>query len=137
MRHNEERDFKRKKKLKTRKKTMKKSKIIYKSKTHKTMKTQANTEQRELNQLYQSCYDSMFDYIWFPTDVIIKAICDDDDLDEVLAYDEEQLDSFFFDYEDYCGIREVNGKYEVNFPIYKLDYMVGLDAVIEHLTSTQ
>jgi hypothetical protein len=33
---------------------------------------------------------------------------------------------------DYCGIREINGKYHVRYPICKLDYMIGLDAVFEH-----
>jgi hypothetical protein len=86
------------------------------------MKTQAKTGLRELNQLHQSMYETVFDYVWIPAKVLTKKKFKSTD----------QIDSHFCDYEDYCGVREIDGTYQVYFPIYKLDYLVGLDVVIEH-----
>ncbi|MDR0437462.1 MAG: hypothetical protein LBH22_04075 [Bacteroidales bacterium] len=88
------------------------------------MKTQANTDLKELNQLHQVMYDSVFDYVWFPVEILCS---------KKKFQSEEQVDDYFGEHEDYCGVREIDGKYQVNFPIYRLDYMIGLDAVIEHM----
>ncbi|MDR1951347.1 MAG: hypothetical protein LBP96_03855 [Bacteroidales bacterium] len=87
------------------------------------MKTQAKTDLRELNQLHRTMYDTVFDFVWFPVEILTKK----------KFKSEEQINSHFCDYEDYCGVREIDEMYQVNFPIYRLDYLVGLDAVIEHM----
>ena len=87
------------------------------------MKTRANTDIRELNRFYQSMYNSAFDHVWFPVEILTKK----------KFKTKQQIDRYFFDCEDYCGVRKVSGGLQVNFPIYKLDYLVGLDAVIEHM----
>ena len=93
-------------------------------KTHKTMKTPTNTDLKESNQLHQAMYDCVFDYVWFP----VEILCPNKKFKS-----EEQVDKYFGEHEDYCGVREVEAKYQVNFPIYRLDYMVGLDVVIQHM----
>ena len=88
------------------------------------MKAQVSTDLKELNQLHQTMYDSVFDYVWFP----VKILCP-----KKKFKSQKQVDEHFSEHEDYCGVREANGEYQVSFPIYRLDYMVGLDAVIEHM----
>ena len=88
------------------------------------MKTQANTDLSELSQLHQTMYDCVFDYVWFP----VEILCPNKNFKS-----EKQVDEHFFEHEDYCGVRKIGEKYQVNFPIYRLDYMVGLDAVIKHM----
>ena len=88
------------------------------------MKTQVNTNIRELNQLHQTMYDCVFDYVWFP----VEILCPNKNFKS-----EERVDDHFGEHEDYSGVREIDGKYQVNFPIYRLDYMVGLDVVIQHM----
>ncbi|MCL2245642.1 MAG: hypothetical protein FWC10_00790 [Lentimicrobiaceae bacterium] len=97
------------------------------------METATNTAQ--LNQLHQAMYDSVFDYVWFPIEVFIENLCPDVKLD----YSEkdysmvEQIDAICFEYDEYCGVREIDGKYQVNFAIFQLGELIGLDTVIEHM----
>jgi hypothetical protein len=94
------------------------------------MNTQTNTDLKELNQLHQSMCNSVFEHVWFP----VEILCPNMKFDDKKYFSmEEQIDCYFYDHDDYCGVREIGGKYQVNFPIYRLDYMVGLDVVLEHM----
>lgn len=87
------------------------------------MKTHVNTDFLALNQLHQAAYDSVFDHVWIPVEI----------LTEQKFQTEEQINDYFSEHEDYCGVRTIDGKYQVSFPIYRLDYMVGLDVAVKHI----
>jgi len=93
------------------------------------MKTTNNTA--ELNKLHRDMFDSVQEYVWFP----VKVLCPKENFKS-----EEEVDHYFQERSgefsggnDYCGVRTVEGRYQVRFPIFQLSYMVEMDTVILHM----